>query len=608
LTPFPSILIDLPQGETWRRLYGFLPAWSAASLAFALGSWLLWRALAGRIRGGWRAATTRADKGRQLIVLLLYCLAVVLACDGLALSQGFFRQDDFSFLQVTRETPLLAEQLLIRHNDHVCVFYRFEIWLLVHLAGPQANALALAAWFNVTNLLSCLSLLLASCWLLHELGGSRLSLFCLAGLVWLWPGWGEFTAGYYTISLYLQIQAAGLAAAAALTRGHRLRSTTWLAIGLLLALVAAGLGSAGVPVFLAVGGICGALLWTGAPHRELRICWVLLLVGFVIVASAYLWIGGWPRTPRELVQNPQALTVGPATLGSALTHFPSLFASGIAAALNLPLMWFVPTFLQLSVHGEQVSSGVLWVYAFTTSLLVGVGAIFGRPIWRRLGPNDCIVALALFTNSLLFILLVLVARTSYATAVPAPLWPAKYVMFPLTWWLIGVVFIADRLWLARSEPAGKWPALIFLGSILGIWFTCSLWHLEGTLLPAPLPYVARGRSGNLITTRARAIQYRQFMGELAPLAAIHGNRALILPPPEIWSGTFFNRYPLLEWGSDHASRGVTHLFWDMPAAAPAQAIHGRWAIAGDFGGAERAELAELAKIPWLHQSPPTSSH
>jgi hypothetical protein len=133
--------------------------------------------------------------------------------------------------------------------------------------------------------------------------------------------------------------------------------------------------------------------------------------------------------------------------------------------------------------------------------------------------------------------------------------------------------------------------------LFGMWFTFSVWHFERALLPEPSAYNSRGRYGNLVTAQARAQQYQAVMEQLMALAAKQAaGRSLELPFPEKWSAAFFKEYTLLEWGGDYTSRGVTHLFWDMPAADPSLKLTGRWVPVDSLDESTRQRLMA---VPWL---------
>ena len=122
---------------------------------------------------------------------------------------------------------------------------------MVAAAGPARlrRASALAAIFNLANFLTYLGVLLAGCWLLAELSARRVTLAAFALFAWLWPGWGEFTSGLYTISVYPQTMIFGFAAVALWLRGMPGPARGWIGLSLLAAAGSASLDISGVWIF-----------------------------------------------------------------------------------------------------------------------------------------------------------------------------------------------------------------------------------------------------------------------------------------------------------------------------------------------------------------------
>lgn len=410
-------MINLPQGDAWQRLYGFLPWWFLATCAWGAVAFALWRVFGSRSHALWPRAAQRFGSVRGLAILVGYCGLLLAVCDSSGFLHGFFRQDDFSFLQVTREDPGIGQQMLLLHNDHLYPLYRLQVWLLVQLAGPNADAPTLAAWFNGFNYLACVSLLLAGCWTLHELGASRTSLFAFAFFTWLWPGWGEFTAGFYTLSAYLQIQALAFGATAAVLRGLKRGSPGWLGIGLLLAATASLIGTAGVSVGLAVGTVALAGFRGSARPVAARKFLLGLAALFILVGAFYFFAGRHERTARELVQNPGAVSLGLSTFMGFIVQFPAVCLAGVSAIPGVMLSLVTPTFLQMAVNGEQVAPALYRSFLVLQVLVPVILVLIGVRRWPRLRTVDRPLALALALNALLCFGMVLLARTVYAVAV-----------------------------------------------------------------------------------------------------------------------------------------------------------------------------------------------
>ncbi|HVZ65427.1 MAG TPA: hypothetical protein VG936_12715 [Lacunisphaera sp.] len=588
--------LHLPQGDAYQRLYAFLPWWALGSLVLvgiALGSW---RLLQPRLLPARPSIVTRGT-GATFGALAALAIFMVVACDGLALSQGFFRQDDFSFLQVTRETPAVSQQMLLVHNDHLCPLYRLEFAVLAGLAGPDASTATLAAWFRACTFATCVGLLLAGAWVLHESGSSRLGLLSFVYFLWLWPGWGEFTAGYFSCTNFLQILALGFCAAAAMLRGFNQGSAAWLALSLLLVAGAAGFDVSALNIFVTLGVLAAGRTWSMRGHAA---PWWYLLGLVALFGTAllfYFLIVRHAPTPREFVQNPHGGALRISTLFANLRQHPlGVVLTCLAAPGGLLLSLITPTFLQFVVVEDRVGPMLFWG-CFLASLVVLTAAVAGiAKVARRLAGLDRQLFVAMTANALLSLGMVVAARVDVALHVPVPLWPVRYLMVPVAWAMLAILLAADRLWFSHPSPSPRFPAWYGAAIVAGAWFVVSCWALEKSVLPQPLSYVARGRWGNLKSAQARAGQYAAVIADLTAISRQEGGGTIVLPEPDRWSAGFFARYSALEWGSDYTARGVTYLFWDLPSAAPNLNLRGRWAPAGSFAPETRALLSRYV---WL---------
>jgi len=591
---------NLPQGDAWQRLYSFLPWWLLATCALGAVAFVLWRVFGPRVRDLWPAASRRFGTFRGLAMLVGFCGLLLAASDYSGFLHGFFRQDDFSFLQVTRETPGLGRQMLLLHNDHLLPLYRLQVGLLVGMAGPSADATALAAWFNALSFLSCLGLVLAGCWVLHELGASRISVLTFAFFLWLWPGWGEFTAGFYTFSGYVQIQALAMGSIAAVLRGLKRGTPGWLGIGLSLAAMASLIGTSGLYVLLALGTVSLAGMRSSARPLAARQFLLGVAVLFILIGAFYFLSGRHERSARELVQNPGTVSLGLSTFIGFLAQFPAVCLAGLSALPGALLSLVTPTFLQMAVNDEQVAPSLYRNFlALQGSVLVGLVLILARQ-WPKLRSADRPLAVALGINALLCFGMVLLARTSYAVAVPVPLWHAKYMIMPFSWTMLTLFFLADRFWLSSDQSPSWLPPTLFTAFFAGCWIHASFWHLERTVLPEPLAYVARGRWGNVNNAEARALQFHAVLTDLQSIARQQQNQSIALPDPESWAPVFYARFPLLEWGGESTPRGVTHLFGDVLAASPVDNLSTQWIPIKHLTPSDRAFLT---RIPWLAPLP-----
>lgn len=588
-----SRLLGLPQGDCYQRLYSALPWWLGATLLFALLVLAARPFVENRTAALAAAGAQRLRSWRDLAGLVLLCTGLVAAFDGAGFVHGFFRQDDFSFLQVVRETDGLARQMVLYHNDHSYPLFRLEVWGLVQLAGPQADTAALARWFNATSFVACVALLLAACWVLHELGSPRLTLLAAAFALWCWPGWGEFTAGYYTLGAYVQVQALAFGTVAAILRAFRRDAPIWFAGSLLCLLTAAGLNISGLAA-LAMAGLTGAAcLCTNGRRRLMRPLLATLALA-TLACAAYLVLTRHAYSARELVQNPTGQPLQLLPLGDFAFN-PAVFAAALASAPGGLLLAFpLPTFLhyatgKIAAHTPLFSSIIAAQFVATA-----VAAVFFGRRFRRLSAQDRTMVLLLGANAAIALAMVFVARLHYAVSTPLSFWHAKYLLMPLCWSATAALLLSDRL--GQTAPDRQSPRTLCAVLAVGIWFTVSCWHWERTLFPQPMGYVARGRWGNVENARARAQQYAAVMADLAAIARFGGSTAVTLPEPTAWSSEFYRRFGLLEWGADTGRFGVTHLFWDMPAASPRLRLHGRFVPTAAI---TPPLSAHLRCYPWL---------
>ncbi len=598
--------LHLPAGESFRGLYALLPWW----LLFSMGTFVTGMVLCGLLRRWplppWRWTGRAAANGRDAFAVGLFCATALAGFDGPGFIHGFFRQDDFSFLQVTREVPGLVNQMLVLHNDHGYPLFRGEFWALTKLAGIDADTSTLVAWFNGFDFLCCLSLLAAGCWLLHEFGVSLAGLFAFPLLLLLWPGWGEFTTGYYTLCAYVQVVAVGLASAAALVRGRRHRSSGWLGVSLLLTAVAASLDTSGLAVFPMVAAIgLGLMNRPGAISRT-RPYWLGFGLLLLLCAAFYFALGHHTYSPRELVQNPRGMALTPDAITSGLRSHPG---AATLRVVTLPgavaLAFFAPTFLPLALVSRTPPTALLAAIQIFEIAATAVALVLVWRIWRRLPAPDRLPAGALFLNILAGTLLVVLARSDYAAHVPVPLWHAKYLLIPITWFTLAIVLVVDRSRI-RSTAAAM-PRSVAVFGLLGIvWMTVSYREFERAMVPHPLAYTGRGRWGNVQNAIARAESYRAVSRDLAEIARQQNTGRVALPPWENWSASFYRRHGLLEWGGDHTTRGVTHLFWDFLAAAPNLRLSGEYQAANLFPPESQVFLSQFDWLAGAFPATPAS--
>jgi hypothetical protein len=589
-----SARLGFPQGDCYVRGYTYLPLWILTSLGIgvlALGAWALVRNRLGAFRV-WGAG--RVSAWRDVLGLASLCVLLVAAFDGSGFIHGFFRQDDFSFLQVAQETSGLGRQLLLYHNDHLYPLYRLEVWVLVKVAGSNASAHALAACFNATNFITCVGLLLSSCWVLHELGGSRLALCSLAYLAWIWPGWGEFTAGFYTLSAYLQVQTLGFCATAAMVRGLGRDSIGWLVGSLVLLAAAIAVDVSGAAAFGCVF-VLGAA-WRHRERLRFRIPYLLALSAVFLAVCAASLLVRHPYSSRELVQNPGGQPAGLSLVGNLLHHPVGMMRASVSSLGGLLLNLFTPTFLQYIAPKVSVIPVLRDGLILVELLVVALAARFADRRLRQLSATDRSIIMAFIGCAGVCLGLVIVARTSYALQVPATFWHAKYIVMPACWIWVGSALLADRLWLSACRPCPRSSGGLMAAFAIGIWLNLSCYQWERTLIPGTLAYTARGRWGNVSNAEARFEHYQSVMADLEDIARFSGTNTVTLPEPSGWSDQFYRLHSELEWGSDYTPIGVTNLFWDMLAASPGLHLHGKWAPYTTFTPALQRHFERFA---WL---------
>ncbi len=172
-------------------------------------------------------------------------LALTALFHGRALWRGYYRWDDFAFLQMADRTAL-AENLFAPHNDHLLPLWRLEVEALYGLFGLSPVGYIVVTLLSFAAMLALLERFLAA--RAVSLHGRWLALAVASS----WASWAELTSGYFTLTVYLQIVAIFFAAVAAERRARADGGGGWLALMGALALVAIGLDVSGFWVVLAV--------------------------------------------------------------------------------------------------------------------------------------------------------------------------------------------------------------------------------------------------------------------------------------------------------------------------------------------------------------------
>ena len=133
-----------------------------------------------------------------LIYLCLYSFGVVAARNWSSVMNGYFKYDDFEFFSDNRTESLLT-LLITPHGDHLLPLYRLEVATMNFLFG--VNPL----YYNLFVSLLFVMLVIFAGLLLRELGTSPFTTVLFSILLIGWINWGEMVAGYFCISVYVQI-------------------------------------------------------------------------------------------------------------------------------------------------------------------------------------------------------------------------------------------------------------------------------------------------------------------------------------------------------------------------------------------------------------------
>ena len=586
---FPSLLA---MGPVYARGLQFLAGWISLTLLLGLGAWLglrRWQpAAAGPPRGrgdrAWQFLLAPVNLPRDWIWLVPVGIALLLATDYVGFTQGFFRWDDFSFVQVARDGLPLARQMSLYHNDHSLPLLRLWIAGVVTWAGPDATAGTLARAFNLVNFLTCLGVLLAGAALLADFGVKRLAAIGFMFFAWCWPGWGEFTTGFYTLIVYPQTLVCGLIAILLLGRYRRRGGRGWLAGGLLALLIAGGLDISGIWVVVAAAGFA----WAGPadPPASGRRLWPWLLLALVVMAYYHLVWFHHPRIGRELVQNPRGQDVNHSLLLNLTTHpavLPAAVISGLGGGL---LNEVLPGFLGLTA--PWLEGHRRWELAIRAAEFLALAAAAGVSwrLGRRLAPPDRRRLLACLLPAVVLIGLVALAR-GHSLKVPGTLWPTKYFCVPQVWGVLAAAFLLDRLFPAAATRAAAWTAGAFLA---GAWLVATHWALEQAL-DIPAARRPAGRQGNTAAALARRADFFALQADFEELARRTGEHRLSIPPP---LGLYW-AHPYLEFGYDPVLGG-TYLFTDLLAVAPASGVTLREVPAADVPAATQRAMAGLPHL------------
>jgi len=562
----------LATGQVYHKFLSFLPIWLLTTFLVALAAWLALRRFKPTLKNP-SAKGSSERLSRFLFAPLKFrndwawlagsCSLLLLATDYHGFTQAFFRWDDFSFIQATRETPSLPQLLNMYHSDHSLPLFRLWVSGLVALVGSDASAAELARAFNVVNYLTCLAVLLSGAALLARCAVHRITAVCFCLFAWCWPGWGEFTTGFYTLIVYPQTLVCGFTAITLLLHYLRTGLTCWLISGVTCTILACGLDVSGVWVFPAIGGF----LWAVGNWRShtVRRLFPWLLLAFALCAYYHLVWFKHPFSGRELVQNPSGQALNHSLLANLTVHawkLPLSIVSGLGGTL---LSEITPGFFGLAApqfYGNFLRGTPIYLAEVLT--LGGTGWL----VWRH--RNYLSSADRRWLAALAFPMLVLISMTSIARVhgldLPGTLWPTKYLCLPQAWAVLAAVFLLDRVALRSPESAATAARWLAGALVAGIWLVSSFWYLERTL-EIPTARRPAGRQGNTEAAIRRRAEFTTFQHNIEELAERIGRKQIDVPPPD---GIYW-AHPNLEFGYG-AKLGGTYLFTDLLSVAPVSGI------------------------------------
>ncbi len=505
---------------------GFVGAFAVAPAVFLIGSLLFAAAffvaafVCSRDAGpvppnrsalGFLTATFTGSRPAWAALVVL-CFGFVFLMDARGLLCGFFRLDDFEFLRVARVEPF-ARQLLLPHGGHVLPLYRLETLILSRVADSSP-------WlFNLATYLSCAGLLLAGCWLLIELGAGWTALVTFVVIAWIWPGWCDFTAGYYSNVSYVKSLVCGLLALAALVRAGKGNGWPWLAVAFASALLALGYGLVGSWIIPAMALFAWAAKDASSPGRAvfIRRC----LGGLSILSLSYALLLFVTQKNGGLLGPPVGDRQG------LLALLFSVFHGLGGVIINL----FVPAqFAALSRWGAILP---------LQTAAVGALVFWGCRLWPRLTPFHRRALLALTAVVTAQIAMVSIARRPVETGY---FWQLKWVAISHCTLAILFGFCLDRqLRLFSSVRFARGRLLLPLVSLLVWTVVCTPMVLDAIGYP-------NSRANSVRLAQLRRAELSALRSDLEHLSAALGQRPVILPPSSqsrfgvIYAG--FEGYPL----------------------------------------------------------------
>ncbi len=172
---------------------------------------------------------------------LIAAVLLSILCWGAYFWNGYFRYDDFEVVTVCAEGTLL-DQLLVIHGDHTLPLFRIEMWFLLNCFGTNE------LFYNVFYFLIFIAVLLVTFFLLRQLETDSRAPYLFLLLFVTWIGWAHLVAGYYILSVYLQVVLFSSAAVLFLLKFQKSKRTAYAVYSLLMTFLSLAIELAGAIV------------------------------------------------------------------------------------------------------------------------------------------------------------------------------------------------------------------------------------------------------------------------------------------------------------------------------------------------------------------------
>jgi hypothetical protein len=452
--------------------------------------------------------------GLTHVQLAGWCLAIttlLVSRYAPTLHQGFFQFDDFEIISVMRTHPL-HETIFMVHGDHTMPLFRLEVWLMHALFGFNAF------FYNAALLMMLGVLLLFGVLLLKEMAAGFVGaalFFVLAGTASLW---GEFLAGYYAVSTYLQQTALCVIACWAYLRWRRTHRAGFATAAIVAPLLAALLDisgfwvTSGLAVFvLAVKMGEGPGGWSPWWYRHRPMVGGLVLACVAVVLfNAYVF----------LLLAPQGF-LSMSGASPTWTQRATQVWYYISTVLLLPL---VPTgYWKLPPHLLVV---VLLAVDLAVLVLIVIARRLPRALWWLVLAGMVIAA----GDGVM----VALGRPQPGLSFP---WQTKYIGSGYTWWLVSLCVLMGAVWM-RAPRLRRTALLQWYLAVAVIYVVL---QIIGGMAAAAITAQAAGYPGYIAQAQLRRQGIAELRDAIAPLFL----RQNIPSVPLLTGRSIAARYPAL---------------------------------------------------------------